>query len=160
MSAGHHLTDPEQSAGYQVRRCHRRFDRLLSANLAKHNLKTGYWYYLRILWIQDDVTQKYLSEMTNVAENTTVSIISAMVADGLVERHRHPDDARKFRIMLTDRGRALEAEIKHYAVDINRIAAAGIRPEDMDVCLFVLRRMSENLAEAFEKMTRLSKEER
>lgn len=53
--------DPEQSLGYQVRRCHRRFDRLLSAYLARHDLKTGFWYYLRVLWLKDGVTQKYLT---------------------------------------------------------------------------------------------------
>lgn len=144
--------DPESSAGYQVRRCHRAFDRLLHASLAKHGLKAGYWYYLRILWIEDGLSQKMLSERTNVAENTTVAMINGMVKDGLVERQKDPHDRRKARIVLTDYGRSLEAELMHYAIDINRVAATDINESEIRVCLSVLRRMSENLWSALEDM--------
>ncbi len=143
--------DPESSAGYQVRKCHRRFDRLLQSHLAGHGLKTGYWYYLRVLWIEDGLSQKALSERTNVVENTTATMINGMVRDGLVERRRDDQDKRKSRIELTEYGRSLEAELMHYAVDINRIAAAGIDESEVQTCLSVLQRMSENLACAFDE---------
>lgn len=141
---------PEDSAGYQVRRCHRRFDRLLTAYLSQHGLKTGYWYYLRVLWSEDGVSQKFLSDRTNVAENTTASIINSMVNDGLVTRERDPVDRRKFRISLTDRGRALEGELTAYARTINAVATRGIAQSDIDLCFTVLRQMSANLATAFD----------
>ncbi|MFK5073796.1 MarR family winged helix-turn-helix transcriptional regulator, partial [Klebsiella pneumoniae] len=75
---------PTRSLGYQVRRCHRRFDRLLSSRLARHGLDTGFWYYLRVLWHGDGVNQKYLSDATGVAENTTAKLITAMEKRGLV----------------------------------------------------------------------------
>jgi hypothetical protein len=75
------------SHGFNARRAHRAFDRLLEAFLKPHGLKTGYWYYLRVLWIEDGVSQKRLSEMNNVTENTTTAIIGAMARDGLVERN-------------------------------------------------------------------------
>ncbi len=144
--------DPEHSLGYQVRRCHRRFDRLLNAQLSRYRLKSGFWYYLRVLWLGDGVTQKYLSDSTNVTENTTVSMINAMVKDGLVERSQDREDRRKMRITLTARGRALEDELIKYAIDINCIAAHGIDPREIEICSSVLRRMSENLGAAFENM--------
>lgn len=147
--------DPEKSLGYQVRRCHRRFDRLLNFYLNRHDLKTGFWYYLRVLWRGDGVTQKFLSEKTNVTENTTVAMINGMVAHGLVDRIRDTTDRRKIRICLTDRGSALEAELMHYAVEINRVAQAGIDPEEIATCASVLRRMSINLEK---EMTRLTGE--
>lgn len=146
--------DPDSSAGYQVRKCHRRFDRLLQAHLAGHGLKTGYWYYLRVLWIEDGLSQKALSERTNVVENTTATMINGMVRDGLVERRRDDQDKRKSRIELTEYGRSLETELMHYAVDINRIAAAGIDESEVRTCLSVLQRMSENLACAFDDLKR------
>lgn len=141
--------DPEESAGYQVRRCHRSFDRLLTSFLSQHGIKTGYWYYLRILWMEEGVSQKYLSDKTNVAENTTASIINAMMEDALLVRERDAADKRKFNIWLTDRGRALEGELMGYAAKINQIAAQGIDQAEIDQCLTVLKRMSENLAQAF-----------
>ena len=140
--------DPEKSLGYQVRRCHRRFDRLLNAYLSRNDLKTGFWYYLRVLWLGDGVTQKFLSDMTNVTENTTVAMINGMVTHGLVDRVRDEKDRRKIRIHLTDRGRALEGELMQHAIEINRVAQAGIDPDDIATCASVLRRMSQNLQEA------------
>lgn len=137
---------PEDSLGYQVRRCHRRFDRLLNACLSRHDLKAGYWYYLRVLWLGDGVTQKYLSEMTNVTENTTVALINGMVRDGLVKRVRDLQDRRKQRIFLTERGRGLETELMHYARDINSVATVGIPDDDLAMCISVLTRMSQNLS--------------
>lgn len=142
--------NPERSLGYQVRRCHRRFDRLLNARLVNHDLKTGFWYYLRVLWIEDDVTQKYLSDMTNVTETTTVSMINGMAQNGLVTRTRDTVDKRKMRVKLTERGRALEGDLMKYAVDINRVALEGISPADAKTCVRVLERMSANLQAEFD----------
>lgn len=148
--------DPELSLGYQVRRCHRRFDRLLNAYLSRYDLKGGFWYYLRVLWIRDGVTQKYLSDMTNVTENTTVSMINGMVQQGLVERKRDSVDRRKLCITLTDEGRALESKLMQYAIEINRMAVTGIDPDDIATCLSVLSRMSTNLAASFDAVSESS----
>lgn len=151
--AAHALTlDPERSLGYQVRRCHRRFDRLIASYLARHNLKVGFWYYLRVLWIKDGVTQKYLSDMTNVTENTTASMIDGMIENGLVTRQRDETDRRKLSISLTSKGRALEKELIGYAISINREATRGLDPQDVEICARVLAAMSANLQAEFEKV--------
>ena len=98
------------------------------------------------------VTQKYLSDMTNVTENTTVSIINNMMQHGLVERTRDKVDRRKLSVTLTQRGKALEAELMQYAIDINRIAVAGIDPAEVATCVDVLSRMSANLAAEFDSI--------
>ncbi|WP_238473980.1 hypothetical protein [Altericroceibacterium spongiae] len=70
-------------------------------------------------------------------------------------RERDKDDRRKFCISLTEHGRALEAELMHYPAYINRVAQEGIDQADVDLCLSVLSRMSDNLATAFEKQERV-----
>ena len=136
--------------GYQVRRCHRRFDRLLASSLAPHELKVGFWYYLRVLWIGDGVTQKYLSDMTNVTENTTASIIDGLIKAGLVKRERDPLDGRKMCVKLTPQARQLEGQLMGYAISINKAATKGIDSRELEVCAGVLRRMSDNLRAEFE----------
>jgi MarR family transcriptional regulator, organic hydroperoxide resistance regulator len=139
---------PHRSLGHQVRRCHRMFDRVLSAHLVNHDLNSGFWYYLRALWIQDGRTQKELSDVTNVAENTTVTMINLMIERGLVERARDPVDGRKLRISLTPRGRKLETELMEYAVGINAMATEGISRSEVETCLSVLIRAADNLQRA------------
>ena len=141
-----------KSLGRQGRACHRGFDRMLSARLSKHGLKTGFWYYLRALWEEDGVSQKRLSDLTNVTETTTVSLINGMINAGLVSRLRDTVDHRKLLVTLTSKGRALEDEVCHYASEINLIASQGIDQQEVDVCLSVLERMTVNLRTARQEM--------
>ena len=143
------MLPPERSLGNQVRRCHRMFDRLLSAYLARHSLNSGFWYYLRALGIEDGLTQKRLSDITNVTETTTVTMIELMIRSGLVVRNRDPRDRRKLRVSLTRRGRELHDRLLPYAFEINAIAAAGINRTELDTCLSVLMRVSANLQKSF-----------
>jgi DNA-binding MarR family transcriptional regulator len=137
---------PEDSLGFQVRRCHRAFDRVLNAHLAKEGLTSGFWYFLRALWREDGATQKRLSQLNNVSEPTTVTAITGMTRIGLVTRRRNTEDARKINILLTPRGHALKGELMPAAIRINDIASAGIPAKDLRTCLSVLDRMSENLS--------------
>lgn len=118
---------------------------MLNARLSPHQLKTGYWYYLRALWSEDGVTQKRLSDLTNVTETTTVTLINGMVEAGLVTRTRDTVDRRKFAVNLTEHGRDLEGELMHHAIEINQVASAGISPKELETCLSVLERMIRNL---------------
>jgi MarR family transcriptional regulator, organic hydroperoxide resistance regulator len=136
---------PERSLGNQVRRCHRMFDRALSVHLAPHDLNAGFWYYLRALWAEDGLTQKQLSDITSVTESTTVTMIEMMVKRGLVVRSRDPQDRRKLRVSLTVRGRDLEKLLMPLAFKINASAAADIPSQEIESCLSVLMRLSDNL---------------
>jgi DNA-binding MarR family transcriptional regulator len=142
--------DPGTSLGYQVRRCHRRFDRLLNAYLAPHGLGSGFWYYLRVLWQRDGLTQRALSDEVNVAENSTVVTINAMAERALVNRVRDAVDRRKIRITLTEEGRALEDRLMPHALRINDVATDGIDPADVATCLEVLKRVADNLERELE----------
>ena len=136
---------PERSLGFQVRRCHRAFDRVLNAYLSREGLTSGFWYFLRALWQENGATQKRLSQLNNVTEPTTVTTLNAMTRIGLVRRERNVGDRRKLNVFLTPRGEALKAELMPVAHRINEIASAGIASADIDTCLAVLNRMSENL---------------
>lgn len=137
----------EKSLGYQVRMTHRAFHRILGERLKGENITAGHWYYLRALWQQDGVTQKQLSDATNVRETTTVSLIAEMVAAGLVTKRRDKDDRRKWIIFLTKKGRDLEKVLMPGAIEINNIAMSNIPEHEIETFFSVLQRMRENLHE-------------
>lgn len=136
---------PDDSLGFQVRRCHRAFDRLLNAYLGPQGLTSGFWYFLRALWQENGATQKRLSQLNNVTEPTTVTTLNAMARSSLVRRERDPADGRKLNVFLTPRAEALKGELMPLAYRINEVAGGGVSPEDLATTLRVLRRMSENL---------------
>jgi DNA-binding MarR family transcriptional regulator len=136
---------PDDSLGFQVRRCHRAFDRVLNAYLSREGLTSGFWYFLRALWQENGATQKRLSQLNNVTEPTTVTTLNAMTQIGLVRRERNVGDRRKLNVFLTPRGETLKAELMPYAFRINAIACQGIPASDLETCLSVLKQMSANL---------------
>lgn len=138
--------DPADSLGFQVRRCHRAFDRLLNVYLARDGLTSGFWYFLRALWQENGATQKRLSQLNNVTEPTTVTTLNAMTKIGLVRRERNTGDRRKLNVFLTPRAEALKSELLPTAYRINTIASAGIDPADLKIGLRVLKQMSDNLS--------------
>jgi DNA-binding MarR family transcriptional regulator len=144
---------PERSLGFQVRRCHRAFDRVLNGHLAKDGLASGFWYFLRALWQENGATQRRLAQLNNVTEPTAVTLLASMERLDLIRRERNVADRRKVNVFLTPKADALKAQLMPMAHRINDIAGAGIAPDELATCLSVLERMSENLtAEA----TRLS----
>ncbi|TAL28438.1 MarR family winged helix-turn-helix transcriptional regulator [Phenylobacterium sp.] len=136
---------PDQSLGFQVRRCHRAFDRVLNAHLAPAGLSSGFWYFLRALWQENGATQRRLAQLNNVTEPTAVAVLGAMERLDLIRRDRNRQDRRKLNVFLTPRGEALEAELIPTAARINDIAGEGVSPADLATCLSVLKRMSDNL---------------
>ncbi len=137
--------DPARSLGFQVRRCHRAFDRVLSGHLAAAGITSGFWYFLRALWQEDGATQKRLAQLNNVTEPTAVAVLAAMERMGAIRRERNPLDRRKVNVRLTTRGRAMKGELMPTAHRINAVAGQGISPAELETCLSVLGRMSENL---------------
>lgn len=137
---------PEQSLGFQVRRCHRAFDRVLNAHLGPAGLTSGFWYFLRALWQENGATQRRLAQLNHVTEPTAVALLGAMERLDLLRRARNTGDRRKINVFLTERGAALEANLVPTALRINEIAGEGIPPADLETCLRVLKRMTDNLA--------------
>ncbi|MDZ4375414.1 MAG: MarR family winged helix-turn-helix transcriptional regulator [Phenylobacterium sp.] len=142
---------PEDSLGFQVRRCYRAFDRVLSTHLARHGLSSGFWGFLRALWQESGATQTRLSRLNNVTAPTAVTTLNAMARAGLVRRERDETDRRKLHIYLTPRGQRLKADLMPMAQRINQIAAAGVSPEDLETTLRVLDRISTNLTQEMEQ---------
>lgn len=135
-----------KSAGYQTRKTHREFERMLNMLLAPYDLKAGNWHYLRALWQENGISQRELSDSLNVTENTTVSMVAGLEKAGLVRRERDTKDKRRINVFLSRDGRNLERKLMPLAIQINEIATAGIPSEEVEICLSVLRKARENLA--------------
>jgi DNA-binding MarR family transcriptional regulator len=145
MAAAPQDLAPDKSLGFQVRRCHRAFDRVLNGHLASEGLTSGFWYFLRALWQEDGATQKRLAQLNNVTEPTAVTLLASMDRLGLIRRERNAADRRKVNVFLTDKAHALKLLLMPRAHRINAIAGEGVSPQDLATCLSVLQRMSENL---------------
>jgi MarR family transcriptional regulator, organic hydroperoxide resistance regulator len=136
---------PSQSSGYLVRDAHRAFQRVLERRIARFGVARGHWYFLRVLWIEDGLTQRELSARVGMMEPTTVIALRSMEKAGLVRRARSREDGRRTHVSLTPLGRRLERRLLPVARQIVREAEQGIGRRDVEVFREVIARMTKNL---------------
>src|SRR6476661_4806271 len=95
------------SLGYLVRDANRAFQRLLEKRISPHGVTRGQWYFLRVLWEEDGLSQRELSVRVGLMEPTTVIALRGMEKAGLIRRVRGVDDKRVTRVHLTPKARRL-----------------------------------------------------
>jgi DNA-binding MarR family transcriptional regulator len=139
------LFNPEESHGYLVRTAHRAFQRELEARIAPYGVSRGQWYFLRILWEEDGLTQRELSDAVGMMEPTTVIAIRSLEKSGFVRRVRNEKDRRKINIFLTDQAKELRGVLLPLAMQVNAAAMAGLSSEHLSLFKDLLRHMSGNL---------------
>jgi DNA-binding MarR family transcriptional regulator len=134
-----------ESDGYLVRDAHRAFQRLLERKIAPHGVTRGQWYFLRVLWTEDGLSQRELSERVGMMEPTTVIALRGMEKAGLIRRVRSEEDRRVTRVWLTAKAKRMRDGLLKLARGINAQANQGISREDIAAFRSVIMRMTENL---------------
>jgi DNA-binding MarR family transcriptional regulator len=136
---------PRLSAGYLVRDAHRAFQRLLERRIAAYGVTRGQWYFLRVLWNSDGLSQRELSARVGMMEPTTAIALRGMERSQLIRRLRSPDDRRKVRVVLTAKAKQLRNELLTLARGITAEAEEGIAARDLAMFRRVIARMTANL---------------
>ena len=136
---------PRLSSGYLVRDAHRAFQRLLERRIAPYGVTRGQWYFLRVLWSHDGLSQRQLSARVGMMEPTTVIALRSMEKSGLIQRERSNDDRRKVRVLLTAKAKRLRNELLAVARGITDASEGGIASRDLAAFRRVIARMTANL---------------
>jgi MarR family transcriptional regulator, organic hydroperoxide resistance regulator len=137
----------ETSVGYHIRVTHRMLQRYRQLLVGPYGVTSGMWYFLRVLWTEDGLTQRELSRRVGTMEPTTLVALRSMERDGLIRRVRNGGDRRKVNIYLTPKGRALEKDLLPLAIEVVDRAVGGFSPNEVRVLLNMLERIQANLAE-------------
>ena len=137
--------DSETSVGYLLRDTYRVFTKVLQARISAHGVTIGQWYFLRVLWDEDGLTQRELSLRVGMMEPTTVTALNGMEKRGYVRRVRNTEDKRKVNIYLTETGQALRNVLLPQAIDVNIRSVAGVSLDDVETVRRTLHAMKQNL---------------
>jgi MarR family transcriptional regulator, organic hydroperoxide resistance regulator len=136
----------DQSVGYQVRMVQKAFVAELQARVEPFGVSAGMWFFLRILWHEDGLTQRELSNRIGLTEPTAVTTVANMESAGLITRIRNETDRRRINVFLTKRGRALREKMLPIAYEVNAKALDGLSASEIQLLLNMLKRMREQLA--------------
>jgi DNA-binding MarR family transcriptional regulator len=133
------------SLGYLVRDANRAFQRLLEKRIGPHGVTRGQWYFLRVLWEEDGLSQRELSARVGMMESTTVIALRGMEKSGLIRRTRSADDRRVTRVHLTPKAKGLRNRLLRISRGVNEQGADGIDDAELNEFRRVIARMTENL---------------
>jgi MarR family transcriptional regulator, organic hydroperoxide resistance regulator len=136
----------ESSVGYQVRMANRALQRYRQTLVGPFGITTGMWFFLRVLWEKDGLTQRELSNRVGTREPTALVALRAMQKARLVKRVRNGSDKRKVNIFLTAKGRALQKQLLPLAVHVVDTALKGFSPLETRQLSSMLKRIQKNLA--------------
>jgi MarR family transcriptional regulator, organic hydroperoxide resistance regulator len=134
-----------ESSGFLVRDANRAFQRLLEKRIASYGVARGQWYFLRVLWNEDGLSQRELSARVGTMEPTTVIALRTMEKSGLIRRVRSTDDRRRSHVWLTPKAQRMRTELLTLARGITDAAETGISRGELALFRRVITRMTANL---------------
>jgi DNA-binding MarR family transcriptional regulator len=134
-----------ESSGYLVRDAHRAFQRLLEKRIAPHGITRGQWYFLRVLWSEDGLSQRELSARVGMMEPTTAIALRSMEKSGFIRRVRTADDKRRAAVWLTPKAKRMRDRMLGVARRITADAEVGVTRQEFETFRRVIVRMTENL---------------
>lgn len=119
--------------------------------LGRVGLHRGQPLVLALLWEKDGRTQGEIAEALRLRPATVTVVLRRMEKAGLLERKSDPEDLRIVRVYLTERGRALEKDVRAIHDTLERECFAHFTAEEKALLREFLIRMRENLRATVEK---------
>ena len=124
---------------------------LMLRTLADSGTHPGQLMCLRLLSVNDGVSQRDLADMLHVARPTVTKMLQGMEKSGLVERRPDQADQRLTRVYLTGAGRAAEKKTSVVAADYINATIATLPEADRRELARLLDKFGASITLAMEK---------
>jgi MarR family transcriptional regulator, organic hydroperoxide resistance regulator len=132
--------------GFLLARASQRFDERLVARLAERGfpeVRASYGSVLVPLFAGEPLRPGELGARARLSKQSMTGLVKRCEEAGLVGRERDPADGRAHRIVLTARGRALQAVAEETLAELDRELVARLGTRNRDVLVEALRAVME-----------------
>lgn len=136
----------EQSVGFLISSTHRLLRPPLQARLRGSGVAYGMWFFLRVLWEEDGISQREIAARVKLSPPTVVTALRRLQKAKMVTLRTDPADGRRMRIFLTEKGKKLQDALLPRIEEINRIALRGLSKDDVAQLRRILGAIQANLA--------------
>lgn len=134
------------TAGFALAKASRAHRARVGTALAGVGLHVGQEMVLLELWREDGLRGGDLASRLGVEPPTVSRMLGRLEGCGLVERRRDPEDARSFRVYLTDEGRNLQPLVEDLWQGVEDRAFEGMSEAEKVLLKGLLSRVRENLS--------------
>jgi MarR family transcriptional regulator, organic hydroperoxide resistance regulator len=115
------------------------------AAFQRHGVRSGQQWILRRLWDEDGQTPGEIARQLELSTPTVTKAAMRMEAAGLIDRRPDPRDARLVRLVLSERGRALEKTIAEEMAQLARRSLATLTEDQVKALVAALTAIRRNL---------------
>lgn len=137
--------DLDGAIGFWLHLTHNRIRAHTERVLAPWGIAPEQWAILVRLWERDDLSQAELAAITFRDKASVTRLLDGLERAGYIVRGENPHDRRARRIVLTARGRALEAELVPVVRALIERWTRGVPRSDLEAAVSVLKTLYGNL---------------
>lgn len=134
------------SIGFLISSINRQLKPLFDERLCSEGIGYGMWFFLRVLWEKDDVSQRELADRAGMSAPTALEAIRKLEQLKLISLKPNKQDKRRLRISLTAKGKNLEKRLVAQVDELNALALKGFSPEEVTHLRELLARVRANTA--------------
>ncbi|WP_378955483.1 MarR family winged helix-turn-helix transcriptional regulator [Pelosinus sp. sgz500959] len=118
----------------------------------EYGIGLGHYSCLLCLFRQEGITQEVISKFTNKDKGTITRSIRKLESLGYVEKQIDSDDRRAYKVYLTEKGKAIEPEVRQILKKWAEAVTAGFSPTEAKIAYELIERMALNAIELKESM--------
>jgi DNA-binding MarR family transcriptional regulator len=135
----------EDSAILLMRVALQGLQRRATAHLAEYGIPWSVWYFLRILWENDGLSQKELALRAGVLQPNAVATIRTREKMGLARIERAEQDQRRICVWLTAKGKELEERVlPRIGAEMERIVFHNLDEGEQEMLIRLLKKVCAN----------------
>ena len=145
MIGGGEAGRTEETAGFALAKTCKAHRSNVGAVLAEIGLHVGQEMVLFELWKEDGLKGGELADRLGIEPPTVSRMLGRLEGCGLLQRSRNPEDARSFRVCLTEKGRSLEGPVRDSWERVEERSFRGMSEGEKDLLKELLARVRKNL---------------
>lgn len=135
--------DLEECLNFSLTKAQQHVYQAFKAELSEYNVTPVQYALLRCLWDKDGQTSKNLANRLSLDYSTMTTHLDRMETKGLILKTTDPNDRRALQILLTDKGRSLEAPVTEAIIRANDKFLAKIDKDKWETFRSFLLELSE-----------------
>ena len=135
----------QQSLGYILNTSARLIKRNLDMQLKSYGLTTAQWAVLKLLSVEDNLSQAEIADKTNADRATCGTVIDKLISKGLLQKELSSNDRRSYQVKILPSALAAVDEITLLAESVNKSAIKGLSDTEISVFIHCLNTILMNL---------------
>jgi len=137
----------QQSLGYLLNTSARLIKRNLDAQLKNHDITTAQWAVLKLLSVENDLSQAEIAEKTNTDRATCGAVIDKLISKRLIQKELSASDRRSYIVKILAPALKIVDDVTPLAENANRIALQGLSDSDIRILINYLNTIVANLGQ-------------